>query len=417
VSLSDLNSSCRGYAQEAPNHIVMAQAPMRFLAIMVNTSFDSTLFVQTPDGQVWCNDDTDGLQPRLEISSPPGPIRIWVGAYSATGGGPYRLGLSGSPAVRGAQLGMPGTGGLGVVVTPPPPPRPGLMPAAPPLYGDVSLRSGFRPDPVMLGGSAGGPIDASTIDPSCRGWLTPQPSHVIQAQTGFRGLRFVGAASHDTTLLVQYPDGRIACDDDGGGARNPLVQGPTMPGPIRVWVGSYSARGGGPYTLGVTENPGMTYAMLGSGGGGGGIVVVPPTTPTPPPTDVTRVSLMPRIPVTLFGPGMSTATIAVWSPRGGPSVELSVTPSGGSLSIGASVGGTAIPLFTVPAEIARDATVTVTQRPDQRLLVRAERPPGGADPGAQMLLLVGWPGARAAAPAIADQWTGTFQERLPRWAR
>src|SRR5262245_17065567 len=129
ISLSAVNPSCRGYAQAQPSHVVMAQTGMRFLAIMVNAQFDSTLMVQTPDGQVYCNDDTDGLQPRLEISSPPGPIQIWVGAYSSSGGGPYRLGISNSPGVRGTHLGAPGTG---VVVAPPP--RAGISPMAPPLY-------------------------------------------------------------------------------------------------------------------------------------------------------------------------------------------------------------------------------------------------------------------------------------------
>lgn len=417
VSLSSVNSSCRGYASEAPSHVVMAQGGIRFLAIMVNASYDSTLFVQTPDGQIYCNDDTDGLQPRVEISSGPGPIRIWVGSYSSTSGGPYRLGLSNSPRVRGAQLGPPGSGGGGVVVAPPPPPPvAGIVPGAPPLYGEARVRAGFRPDPAILTGSAGGQLQASIVDGSCRGWITPQPTHVVMAQSGFRNLRFVVGATHDTTLVVQYPDGRIACNDDGGGSLNPLVEGPTGPGPIRVWVGSYSSGRTGPYTLGVTENPGVTAAML--GGGGGGVVVTPPPTlpPPPPPSQVTMVDLMPRIPVTLFGPGMTEATMAVWSPRGGPRIELAVTPAGSQLRVSARIDGREVPLVSVPAEVAREAVVTVTQRPDQRLLVRAERPPGSSDPGAQMLLLVRWDG-RQSAPDISEQWVGTFRDRAPRWAR
>lgn len=417
VSLSAVNGSCRGYAMEAPSHVVMAQSPMRYLAIMVNSSFDSTLFVQTPDGQIYCNDDTDGLLPRVEISTGPGPIRIWVGAYSSSGGGPYRLGISEIPGVRAAQIGPPGAvggGGGGVVVTPPP--VAGVTPGAAPLYGNVSVRAGFRPDPALLTGSAGGPLQASVVDSSCRGWITPQPSHLVMAQSGFPNLRFVVSASHDTTLVVQYPDGRFACNDDGGGSLNPLIEGPTGPGPIRVWVGSYSSGRAGPYTLGVTELPGITHAMLGGGGGGGGggVVVTPP--PPPPRQEVTMVDLQPRIPVTLFGPGMTEMTMAVWSPRGGPRIELAVTPSGPSLNVSARIGGSEVPLVSVPAEIARDAIVTVTQRPDQRVLVRAERPPGASDPGAQMLLLVRWDG-RASAPEVADQWVGTFRDRAPRWAR
>lgn len=424
VSLSDVNGSCRGYSQEAPSHIVMAQTPIRWLAIMVNASFDSTLFVQTPDGQIYCNDDTDGLQPRVEISSPPGPIRIWVGAYSSSGGGPYRLGLSGNPSVRGGQLGAPGMpgGGMrpGIVVAPPPGSM--LAPGARPLYGDVAVRAGFRPDPAILTGSAGGAIRGDQVDPSCRGYYTPEPTHVVMAQSGFPNLRFVVQADHDTTLLVQYPDGRIACNDDGGGSLNPLVEGPTGPGPIRVWVGSYSSGRAGPYTLGVTQNPGLTFAMLGAGGPPpGGIVVAPPPPPpgggivVRPPVGAT-VDLQPRIPVTLYDAAMGTAQVAVWSPRGGPRVEIGVVPSGGSLAISANVGGVPMPVFEVPAEVARDAAVSVRMARDGTLILRAERPAGAGDPGALLLLQIGWP-AGASAPDIAQQWQGTMRDRLPRWGR
>lgn len=130
------------------------------------------------------------------------------------------------------------------------------------------------------------------------------------------------------------------------------------------------------------------------------------------------VDLQPRIPVTLVGPGMSAATFAVWSPRGGPRIELGISPAGAGLVLSARIGGNEVPLVTVPGDIARDAVVTVTQQPNQRLLVRAERPPDSraGDPGAQMLLSVRWD-ARTIAPAIADQWVGTFGERAPRWAR
>ena len=423
VSLSDVNGSCRGYAQPAPNHVVMAQGPIRWMSIMVNASFDSTLFVQTPDGQIYCNDDTDGLQPRVEISSPPGPIRIWVGSYSSSSGGPYRLGISANPSIRGGQLGTPGMvgGGMGggIVVAPP---VAGIAPQARPLYGDVALRPGFRGDPAILTGSAGGPMRADTASSGCRGWITPEPTHVVMAQGGFPNLRFVVQADHDTTLFVQYPDGRIACDDDGGGSLNPLVEGPTGPGPIRIWVGSYASGHAGPYTLGVTQNPGVTFQMLRGGAPvGGGVVVTPPPPPPPDRVVVTPprgalVDLQPRIPVTLYDAAMGTTQVAVWSPRGGPRVEIGVTPSGGSLAIGAVVNGAATPVFTVPAEIARDIAVSARVTADGSLIVRAERPAAPGDPGNLIMLQLRWPSG-AGAPDVAQQWQGTMRDRLPRWAR
>ncbi len=413
VSLSSVDGSCRGYAQQAPSHVLVAQTGFRYLAVLVNAGFDTTLMVQTPDGRVYCNDDGDGLQARVELSTGPGAIRIWVGAYSSSGGGPYRIGFTELQHVRRDAIGLPGGGVVGM----PPPPASVLRPGAPPLYGGIAARAGLRPDPMLLTGSAGGPIRASDVSSGCRGYVTPEPSHVITAQSGFRNLRFVVSATHDTTLLIQYPDGRVACDDDGGGSLNPLVEGPTGPGQIFVWVGSYSSGRAGPYTLGLSELPTTSHQTLGGGGGGGPVVVAPPPpVVTAPPPDAAMVNLQPRIPVTIFGPGMTTTTFAVWSPRGGPRVEIGIQPSGSSIAITARMGAAPLTLLTVPADVARESVVTVTQRPDQRVLVRAERPPGGPDPGAQLLLLVQWPRA-GSAPEISEQWAGTFRDRAPRWAR
>ena len=58
--------------------------------------------------------------------------------------------------------------------------------------------------------------------------------------------------------------------------------------------------------------------------------------------------------------------------------------------------------------------VTVMQRPNGTLLVRAEQPPmGRGDRGEQMLLLVRWAGR----PTIAERWSGTAVQRGPRWSR
>jgi hypothetical protein len=432
VALSAVDSRCRGYAQPNPNHVVVAEGSFPYLAIMVHASHDTTLLVQTPDGRVYCNDDTDGLDPRVEISTDPGPVRIWVGSYSSNQSASYTLGVSESPAVRSAQLENPGA----VAVGAPPSSTSGISPLGAPVYGQLVLRTGFRPDPQLLTGVAGGAVPANTLVSSCRGWVTPQPSHVVRAGSAFANLRFVVAADHDTTLLVQYPNGRIVCDDDSGGSLNPLVEGPTGPGEIRIWVGSYSEGRSGPYALAVTENPALTHAMLGAVSQGGLPPTLPPSTstsPPPPPTDLrpptqpslqppppsasaVRVDLQPRIPVTLFGPGMTTATVAVWSPRGGPRIEIGVTPSGDLLTVNAGVAGQSVRIVTVPPDIARDGLVTVTQRPDQRLLVRAERSPDATDPGAQFLLLVRWDPARG-APVVAEQWLGTYRSRVPRWAR
>jgi hypothetical protein len=96
-------------------------------------------------------------------------------------------------------------------------------------------------------------------------------------------------------------------------------------------------------------------------------------------------------------------------------MDLGVMPiPGGGYRVYANVGGAPSTVVDVPAQVAQDAVVTIVQRPDQRLLVRAERAPNGSDPGEQMLMLVQMLNG---APALAEQWVGTFSDRAPRWAR
>jgi hypothetical protein len=391
VSLASVNGSCRGYSQPNPSHVLTVAPGVASVQLQGRASIDTTLMVQTPDGRILCDDDGGGYpNPRLDLGAMPGDYRVWVGSYSGTTAGPY-------------DLDVMATGGAPPIVVAPP---------SGALFSTVDMTLGARPDPMVVQGTFGGPVSASNMSPDCRGWITGAPSHIVNARTGFPNLRFVVRAASDTTLVVRYPDGRLACNDDGGGSLNPLVEGPTGPGQIMVWVGAYASGQSGPYQLGVTTVPGIGPEQLG-GAPGPGPVVVAPRQVLPPVT--ARVDLLPRIPVTLVGPGMAPGTVAVWSPSGGPPMDLGVMPiPGGGYRVYANVGGAPSTVVDVPAQVAQDAVVTIVQRPDQRLLVRAERAPNGSDPGEQMLMLVQMLNG---APALAEQWVGTFSDRAPRWAR
>ena len=111
------------------------------------------------------------------------------------------------------------------------------------------------------------------------------------------------------------------------------------------------------------------------------------------------------IPVTLMGPGMTGDTVAVWSPRGGPPTQISL--SGRALLAGG------VTLGAVPPTMS-DPIVTVTQQRNGNLVARAEQPgTGRGDPGQAMLLLIRWAGR----PTVSDRWSGTAIQRGPRWGR
>ncbi|MEC7526280.1 MAG: hypothetical protein VYE22_40740 [Myxococcota bacterium] len=406
VSASQINSSCRGHITPQPSHVIRSRTGFRNIRFVVNSSADATLMVMLPSGQILCNDD-GGLRmnPLIETSAPAGDIRVWVGAYSQSNSGtPYSIGFS--------ELSHVNADSLGGHAAPPPRGRPPvvhgpLQPTMPPSFGQVNLTAGFMPDPHVVSGTAGGPIQASSVGNGCRGYVSPQPNHVLMTGSGFSNIRLVVNGSADTTLVVMLPNGQIVCDDDGGSGTNPLVSTSSPPGPIRVWVGTYRQGTSANYNIGFSE-----LGHVGTNNipapGGGQVVVRPPGVQPPviqPPSVADIVQMQVSIPVTLMGPGMTPGTVALWNPRGGPATQI--TLSGRSISAGG------VTLGSIPPSM-RDPVVTVTQRRNGTLLVRAEQPPmGRGDRGEQMLLLVRWAGR----PTIAERWSGTAVQRGPRWSR
>jgi hypothetical protein len=161
-----------------------------------------------------------------------------------------------------------------------------FQPRARPRHGFAQLEAGFVPDPHIMTGVMGGNVVASQFGPNCRGSIFAAPSHVIRTRSGFRNIRFVVSAQADSTLMVMLPNGQILCDDDGGGSLNPLVQAPSPPGEIRVWVGVYSESAQNqPYTIGFTEHQHITHQNLTSGGR-----PPPPGYPQPQPPPVAGVN-------------------------------------------------------------------------------------------------------------------------------
>ncbi|MBX3270138.1 MAG: hypothetical protein KF729_07745 [Sandaracinaceae bacterium] len=160
---------------------------------------------------------------------------------------------------------------------PPPPPPPPVAPVAPapeiaptgaptgmPAPGTTSLinlSSGFLPDPHTVSGNAGGPLAASTLDPSCRGNIPNVPQHTLMLGSDFRSLSIMAHSEGDTTLVIRTPDGTYRCDDDSGDNFDPRLTGAWAPGTYQIWVGVF-AGSGAPYTLGLTEFAHVTSSSL-----------------------------------------------------------------------------------------------------------------------------------------------------------
>lgn len=94
IDTSRLNNNCRGFITDAPDVRLNYQAGTLPLYISVNSSADTTLVINGPDGSWYCDDDggTRGLNPSIRFETPQsGRYEIWVGTY-------------GSSELRNAQL-------------------------------------------------------------------------------------------------------------------------------------------------------------------------------------------------------------------------------------------------------------------------------------------------------------------------
>jgi hypothetical protein len=112
---------------------------------------------------------------------------------------------------------------------------------ATPNYGTLNLRTGFEPDPNVIAVQSGGNLDASRIDSHCAGFITNAPDVRLVYTAGDLPLILSVASGSDTTLVVNGPDGRWYCDDDGGvNGLNPALRfNHPASGRYEIWVGTY----------------------------------------------------------------------------------------------------------------------------------------------------------------------------------
>jgi hypothetical protein len=122
-------------------------------------------------------------------------------------------------------------------------------------YGEVSLDSGFNNDPRVVALQAGGDISAQRAGTNCAGYITDAPDYRVFYNAGSLPLIISVASDADTTLVVNAPDGRFYCDDDGGvNGANPSVRfSNPQSGRYEIWVGTYSSGNAQPARLHISE--------------------------------------------------------------------------------------------------------------------------------------------------------------------
>jgi hypothetical protein len=126
---------------------------------------------------------------------------------------------------------------------------------ADPNFGTVNLSGGFTPDPYVVQVRSGGSLNAESLSRDCKGFISQAPDVRLNYNSGSLPLIISVAASADTTLVVNAPDGRWYCDDDAGvNGLNPMVRfNSPQTGRYEIWVGTYGNATLQPARLAISE--------------------------------------------------------------------------------------------------------------------------------------------------------------------
>ena len=109
-------------------------------------------------------------------------------------------------------------------------------------YGEYSLQTGFTPDPLAVDVVAGGGNEVNLGSRCDYGRVGDAPDvEVTYGGSAGSNLFIYATSSVDTTLLINLPDGRWVCDDDGYGDGDPLVRLGGAAGVYDIWVGTFGA--------------------------------------------------------------------------------------------------------------------------------------------------------------------------------
>ncbi|MEO3432732.1 hypothetical protein [Inquilinus sp. CAU 1745] len=123
-----------------------------------------------------------------------------------------------------------------------------------PAFGSARLAAGFVDDPYLVNVLAGGGIDVSRRITGCTGSIADAPDFRLDYEAGGLPLSIFVESGSDTTLVVNAPDGRWYCDDDGWGDLDPLVSfNAPLSGQYDIWIGQFDGGSGVSATLGISE--------------------------------------------------------------------------------------------------------------------------------------------------------------------
>lgn len=218
VDAHSLGNNCRGFIPAAP-HLVLSASDYRRVVLGTAGTHDLTMVVRDASGTFHCDDDSGGsMQPRLEATLSPGQHQVWIGTYRANDSSTFTLSVQSQSGGATAPFGG------------------GLSPQSAPTLSSLDLDRVSTT--TSLRGSIYGTIQAASISPSCRGYLTSAPQLRLVSRTP-RRVSITATSGTDLTMLARGPGGDVMCADDSNGSTNPTIEADIAAGETTVWIGSY----------------------------------------------------------------------------------------------------------------------------------------------------------------------------------
>ena len=243
---SALGDTCVGFIANAPDVRLNYAAGEYPLYISATSAEDTTLVVNGPDGQWYCDDDGAGnFNPLVWFDAPQsGQYDIWVGTLEDSTMHDAALNISEVSSESDVDYGEIYTDEAVSEIDF----------EGEPTYETVSLAAGFTPDPYTVALSSGGGYDAAQLGEPCAGFIAGVPDVRLNYEAGSLPLYIRTRADADTTLAVNGPDGQWYCDDDGGGEVNAQVwfEAPQS-GQYDIFVGTFGENSVNPATLEISE--------------------------------------------------------------------------------------------------------------------------------------------------------------------
>lgn len=236
--LSEMNANYDGYISSIPDLQMTYSSGSTELTFSVeseNVGDDPVLLVFSPSGEFLFNDDfeEDGYDSEITIDDPEsGNYAIWVGNYDGEEYIPTTLTISeySNTTYSGDDFVISYSSFDEIDIS------------EDPYYGDISLESGFLPDPYVKTITAGGSVDLAKYGHS--GYAASKPDidfYFTPSGDSNDDLTISARSDTDTILLINDPDGVWFFSDDADGVNPAIVFENPKSGLYSIFVGTYDS--------------------------------------------------------------------------------------------------------------------------------------------------------------------------------